>query len=253
MAKTCIFCGDPANSMEDVFPLWIIRMLRRSAAERVPMRTYRYRQPPREWMTLNSVLKAKLVCRACNNGWMSRLEDQLKPIFTPMILGNPVTVTPSQQERICTWLTKCALLFDAMDDGEVFYDALDRHHFRRKVEPFYNGVNVWLGHYAGTNGRAFFDHRTLRAPVSSGNSVKMHVLTISLGKVVLQMGSVKMLDYKDMGKNFEMQPIGPRFAEATVQIWPMNLGGISWPPAVSLNDTDKHMKFLAYRFGGDKV
>lgn len=251
MDKTCIFCDGRVNSKEDLPPKWIIRLLKKSPKEKVPMRTYRYGQAPRQWMTGDSALRVGKVCKGCNNGWMSRLENDVKPIFSPMILGTSATLTASQQERITTWLTKCTLMYDSMDKGDVFYDVFDRQHFKKTVAPF-SDTAAWLGHYSGTMARSFVDHRTLRTKFSSGGSVKTHVLTMCMGQLVLQITSVKRLE-GPLTPYTHLQTIGPRLTDALVQVWPWNLQGVPWPPSLSFNDTERHLKFFAYRFGGDKV
>lgn len=249
MKKTCIFCDGRVNSKEDILPRWVLRLLKKSCDERVPMRAQRYQGLPREWMTTDSALKVGNVCQECNNGWMSRLEAQVKPILSPMILGTPVVLTVSQQERVTAWLTKCAMMFDSMDKGEVFYDVLDRQHFRKNIAP-YSDTAAWLGHYAGAMGRAFVDHRTLHTRLASGGSVKTHVLTMSMGKLVLQIVSVKRLEYLDLSPQIDLQTIGPRLNDALVQVWPLNFRDVSWPPSLSFNDKERHLRFFAYRFGG---
>jgi hypothetical protein len=77
---------------------------------------------------------------------MCRLEDEIIPTLTPMIFGTAVALKPTQQERITTWLTKSAMIFDGMDKGDVFYDGLDRMHFKYTVFPLQDS-SVWLGHY----------------------------------------------------------------------------------------------------------
>jgi hypothetical protein len=252
MNKTCIFCDGRVDSKEDIWPKWVLRLLKKNHDERVPMRAQRYKEQPKEWPTKDSALKIGNVCQESNNGWMSRLEDQVKPILTPMILGNPVIVTPAQQQRVTAWLTKGAMMFDSMDKGEVFYDVLDRQHFRKYVAP-YSDTAAWLGHYVGNMGRAFADHRTLHTKFASGGSVKTHVLTMSMGQVVLQVVSIKRLEYLDLAPRTDLQTNGPPLNDALVQIWPLSFQEISWPPSVSFNDKERHLRFFAYRFGGDKV
>ncbi|MER3424998.1 MAG: hypothetical protein C4293_18980 [Nitrospiraceae bacterium] len=57
------------------------------------MRTYGFGQPPKDRIVAHSAQKVGNVCATCNNGWMSRLEDDLKPILTPMIIGNSISLT----------------------------------------------------------------------------------------------------------------------------------------------------------------
>ena len=143
MKKTCIFCARRADSDEDVIPKWIPRLLRKQEGERVPMRTSRFGHAPYEQLAGESIQKVGSVCDQCNNGWMSRLEEQVKPILKPMMLGNAVTLTVQQQERITTWMTKCAMMYESMATGEVFYNGLDRHHFWKTKSPL-DSTAVWL-------------------------------------------------------------------------------------------------------------
>ncbi len=252
MNKTCIFCNGRVDSKEDIWPKWVLRLLKKSREERVQMRAQRYKEQPRQWPTKDSALKIGNVCQECNNGWMSRLEGSVKAILSPMIIGTSVVLTVSQQERITAWLTKCAMMFDSMDKGDVFYDVLDRQHFKTNVAP-YSDTAAWLGHYAGSMGRAFADHRTLHTRLASGGSVKTHVLTMSIGQLVLQIVSVKRLEYFDLSPQIDLQTIGPRLTDALIQMWPLNFRDVSWPPPLSFNDGERHLRFFAYRFGGDKV
>jgi hypothetical protein len=59
------------------------------------MRTRRIHEEPREYMTANTALKVGNVCQRCNNGWMSHLENDVKLILSPMVLGSPLTLTGS--------------------------------------------------------------------------------------------------------------------------------------------------------------
>ena len=66
---------------------------------------------------------------------MCRLEEELIPTLGPMIFGTVATLNISQQERITTRLTKCSMIFDGMDKGDLFYDSLDRMHFKDTIYP----------------------------------------------------------------------------------------------------------------------
>ncbi len=82
--------------------------------------------------------------------------------------------------------------------------------------------------------------------------MKTHVLTMCMGQLVLQITSIKRLDGQ-LTPYTQLQTIGPLLTDALVQIWPWNLKGAQWPPSLSFNDRERHLKFLAYRFGGDRV
>lgn len=189
MKKTCIFCSRRATTHEDVIPKWILRLLRKQDGERVPMRTRRLGKPPADRIVADSAQKVGSVCSGCNNGWMSRLEEDVKPILTPMVLDNSVMLTAQQQERLTTWMTKCAFLYESMMTGAVFFDGLDRHHFMNSGTPFVS-TSTWLGRYTG-EARIIVDYRLLPRQQNPGGSVLILVLTMVIGKLALQLASAK--------------------------------------------------------------
>lgn len=56
------------------------------------------------------------VCQVCNNGWMSRLEEQVKPLLSAMALGEPVDLSPIDARLVCKWVAKTALVLESLDD-----------------------------------------------------------------------------------------------------------------------------------------
>lgn len=53
----------------------------------------------------------KRFCSRCNNGWMSVIENDAKPILTKMMLGQEaiVEISPENQRRLSAWAYKVAL------------------------------------------------------------------------------------------------------------------------------------------------
>jgi hypothetical protein len=70
--ELCIFCGNPADSREDLFPRWILR--------RVDTRQPLYRRlgdaPPE--ITEDQEVRVLCACETCNNTWMSGMETTSK-------------------------------------------------------------------------------------------------------------------------------------------------------------------------------
>ncbi len=55
------------------------------------------------------------VCEPCNTGWMSDLEEQVKPVLTPLINGASTTVAAGHRRLLALWATKTAIAL-AQDD-----------------------------------------------------------------------------------------------------------------------------------------
>lgn len=89
-------------------------------------------------------------CRACNEGWMSALEQEVEPILTPLIRDQPRTLDAIQQERIAVWATKTVLAFGPTTPGGVTVASRELYGwFGRKQLPL-PGSLVWLARYTGT-------------------------------------------------------------------------------------------------------
>ncbi len=85
MAK-CIFCPAPVDSKEDAFPKWLMRRFpqsgmleRQRSIDDIP-RCFRTKSPFK--------MVVECVCRSCNNGWMSVLQNLAKPVIE-RLLDNP--------------------------------------------------------------------------------------------------------------------------------------------------------------------
>ena len=207
------------------------------------------------WLAKNSPLQFKEVCKKCNNEWMSELETEAIPIMTPLICGEAMTLNAKQQIIIGAWATKCSMLFDAHDEGDIFYDRLDCLHFREHLTPLLGSTNIWLGRY-NTSGspRAFTEHRSLRTPLwRSGHPVKSHIYTMAFGFLVLQIVSIKRTVHEHSACRINFQyVINMPWSKLTVEIWPnaFELKSARWPPSLAFDDSVYHLQLLTDRFGG---
>ena len=121
MALVCVYCNGEDSSKEHVWPRWI----RKHASEVMGISAPNTQQyagaqeshgviPNRSTERLgNSRLSMTInrVCEDCNTGWLSDLEEGVKPILRPMIEGKARPLTPTDQAVLITWATKTALNF----------------------------------------------------------------------------------------------------------------------------------------------
>ncbi len=132
-ARPCVFCGSTAGiTDEHVWPKW----LRAHAADLAPERythtsgfartaadafteapTVLVRQPG----TILG-LRARAVCRECNGGWMSGLEQRAKPILLNMMSaarpGSVLTLGPDQAATVAAWAIKTAWMREETAPGD---------------------------------------------------------------------------------------------------------------------------------------
>jgi hypothetical protein len=120
-SQVCRFCNNvPAQwSNEHIFPEWLMSYLN------VPEGDLLYQgyatadtgeplKAPRIHATSNFV--DGRVCSTCNNGWMSALENEAKPILIPLIEGKRLVqnLTMAERQTVAKWATKTASLISCV-------------------------------------------------------------------------------------------------------------------------------------------
>src|SRR5262245_41546104 len=104
-ARHCIFCGRQGSSKEDIFPLWVTRVLAENGPFSVRNSHGRNKQ------NLGTFgLFTREVCPRCNNGWMSTLESSANPLLSPILTGTSAKWDLDEQRVVATWAFKTALM-----------------------------------------------------------------------------------------------------------------------------------------------
>jgi hypothetical protein len=135
--KTCIFCGGFNLSKEHVWPNWTHKVLtdnpspahhewhntfsnKGTVVKESGMRT-------RQGSTFTK--KLRVVCKTCNNGWMSRLENDTKPILLTLIQGEPTLLDREQQTLLAQWIVLKVMITEWSRPLEAFIPKEDRRAF----------------------------------------------------------------------------------------------------------------------------
>lgn len=87
--------------------------------------------------------KIRVVCKKCNNGWMSQLEDLAKPILTPLIVGEPIVLNRDQQRIVAEWITLKMMVSEHNIPPDVILPQIDRDNFftDRTIPPYFH---IWV-------------------------------------------------------------------------------------------------------------
>jgi hypothetical protein len=114
----CIFCDSNDMSKEHVIADWAYRAF---ARKRKPANGLRASISTTGRLSVhpgNPVLTAKVVCRACNNEWLSEIDEAACAVLRPVIRGeHEVRLTHEGQTAVAAWLYKSALILDAAENG----------------------------------------------------------------------------------------------------------------------------------------
>jgi len=173
--RPCIFCGNPADSKEDLFPRWILK--------RVVTRQPLYRQmgdaPPA--ITEDQEVRIPCVCKECNNTWMSGMETTLKKFLGPMIEDFSLSPDRQNQQNLAEWAVKGAMINDAVDPHPRFFTDAECYTFKQK-RTIPDRTLVFAARFTGrsldSNGVDF----SLIDPRSGDLLVRGHVYNVMVGK-----------------------------------------------------------------------
>lgn len=118
MSSKCIFCGQPLGkvikSKEHVFPVWLLRQLDISDTEITEtwFSSLGFTKSQRSH-SFGSILLGS-ICRSCNSGWMSMLEQRIKPIFLRAFEGSVENLVLAKEEAtdLASWVLKTAIVLN---------------------------------------------------------------------------------------------------------------------------------------------
>ena len=226
----CVFCGFEGKlSNEHVFPAWLRPYLSHPDGEGTHSRTelrdgkeilHRERRGnPASWTV-------KSVCRDCNHGWMSTLEESAKPRLLPMIQGHGRTLNNSAQALVASWGVKTALVAGSKFPPQIplaFYGD-----FREAGAPV-EQTRVWLGHAPHLEAhtmdwRPMRTHRDDENPPYEPNGFQ----------AVLSVGHLVVFVVAWRGRKPPLHKVFDVFEFALVKIWPTHPPAAAWPPSATI-------------------
>jgi hypothetical protein len=187
--------------------------------------------PPATHSNREIDVQVKCLCHDCNHGWLSDMEEATRPVLTPMIKGQHVSLSPNDQTLIATWMMKLTLLLPHTDSSAPNpFTPQDRARFRHDRLPL-PLTWIWLAGYKGSTSAVqswgrFPAHREQPTPVS--DPAALCNVTVSVGHLALQLLALRTQGPDLQESNRDWVPI-------TTGIWPSG-GTVTWPPRFSLDD-----------------
>ncbi len=223
--RKCLFCNEDANSKEHVWPQWILRL----PPARRPVRQ---RLGTGKEVTYSGDFKLKGVCSTCNNGWMSELETEAKPILGPIVQDLSIQLDLEDQTKIARWAFKTAIVLEGTKERSM------KRYFESGLGPGLRTSGHILGRTMIWIGRSSESGLYARASDIQYNldgqnlSAEATVTTMVVGHVVFQVVSAVFPAEKDaeaVGIPLHIDDWGRVLAT----IWPASRV-FTWPPAESI-------------------
>lgn len=236
--RACIFCGEQATSKEDAWPpRWLTRWLTKRflTSELAHVEAERKGVSLAKWRASSANIRVGCVCAACNNGWMSRLEETarqiVEPLFESLFEQQRQAIDSRSLPTLAAWSVKTAMVLESLTpDLPPFYSTSDRTQLRL-THKIPQRTCVWLA--------ACAEQKTIYAAAKhlagGDRSPGLHGLatTMAFGPMAIQVLAFRVPAAipADTKVTFELRE-GP-WDEVLVPVWPVQ-GSPMWPPRQGL-------------------
>jgi len=154
-AGLCIFCRGRGLSKEHLFSDWLRVLFPRHAGHTHTLgeavRFDAQNNPTfatTQHQGHSGTKKFRIVCKRCNNEWLSGIDDAARIAVTPLIQGIAVTLKPEMQAQIAIWLAKIAMVGDSRRRKSSKIPQAQRDWLRERGFPP-QGWEVWIAPYSG--------------------------------------------------------------------------------------------------------
>jgi hypothetical protein len=233
VARTCAFCGHPADSREHLFADWLDKALP-SDEQMLHFRQLGTDGTTRhEWSRRPFRDKVRFVCSGCNSGWMSDLEKAAAPLLRDPITRTRCAFTTPQQQVLATWAVKTSLVFQASPTDDPIAPHEHFAHLRERRSPPHQ-ITVWRGsHYRARDGAAnsVFLQRPLRFDPEDERFDEAQIRSAGSGYLnFLAVGGISFLLVGHHFANRISVDYRGHLAEALIRIWPYSAPIVAWPP-----------------------
>ncbi len=188
-----------------------------------------------QWQDDELNLKAKVVCKPCNETWMSQLEGETKPILKDVILrGQQTTLRERDIALVAAVAFKNTVVADHMHTRGPFFTLRERRDFRyTRLIP--TGVQMWLGSIAEQRG--LFKSMYAKLPRRDSRSFQLNIFTYAVGHLVVQTVTSRYQRKNDRRHAPPLYVTQDRnWNQVSLPFWPSDGTPITWPPAAHMGN-----------------
>src|SRR5437588_2354842 len=171
--RFCIFCGKPGLTREHLWADWVKKYIPKdmknySSLFAVVHPTH---SEPRRKEQSGDIRSRRLrvVCKSCNTGWMSRLQEKAKPYLLPLILGEVSAFDANTQSLLSSWIAMFVMVAEHLNPHTVTTLQEQRTHLFETGKALSANWKIWIGDYERGNWVGQLAHFTV--PVSSSDHV----------------------------------------------------------------------------------
>lgn len=227
--RTCMFCSGKVSSREDAWPKWLMKRFPYSDIARIYAECGQHNLG--NWRTVKPKLIVKRLCSDCNNNWMSRLENEAKPIIESILDDNTKTLDVSAQSTLALWAVKTAMVLETIDSNRPWFYSDNERRLMYSAQTIPQRTSVWIAKCIDHPNvySAAKDHRTEQG----NNGVHAFVITMAFGTLAFQVVSIKTPAEipSNIAVTYDVSD-GP-WGQTLTQVWPVSRN-LLWPPHYGL-------------------
>lgn len=241
----CIFCGVTLTrknvSREHVIAAWLGQFIAKDKANYHYLKATTHRDRSDVDFRIRGgdpqSRTVRCVCRSCNSGWMSELQNRVKPTVSRLVRGECFRLDESSKNELAAWVATAVMVSEYDDPETVAISEVDRAwlYASHRAPPDWR---IWFGDYSrDTWTPGWIRHHLLVVDddagqlVSPASSSNTQIVTYVLGRLLIHVMSSAVTGIVT-GWTW-----GDRQASCLRQIWPSTPFSITWPPP-TLNDND---------------
>ena len=240
----CVFCGTTGLTKEHMWPDWLRAYIPRTANEHREGATIVHLDEEEETISRRTgdphSRRIRCVCRTCNNGWMSRMQETTKQFLVPMLVGDSTSLDRRGQRAVSAWSAMLVMVAEHVQREMIAIPGADRARLRaRQMAPPH--WRIWIGRHSRRE-HPLFTHRVLSfvpreeferlgGPAARVDS-NTQTSTICLGKHLL----IHVMSSDVAWSIVRRWRLRTEISAGLTQIWPTKTPTVSWPPSRALTD-----------------
>jgi hypothetical protein len=256
--KICIFCArrDAKISAEHIWPVWSHGLFGELPDSYHRVTTHltggRNVGEATKWERAGKAFTRtiRVACVDCNSGWMSNLENRVKPFLGPMMKGQWIALNADARSVVAKWIAMKVISFDSSDYIGPVKDIPRKHVYDQPIRSammergevplnFY----IWLASGGGPKWRCYLWQHSIPVSVAPQNLIlpqpykpkkptkpNLQLTTFGIGDVVAH-----IIAATEPGI-LETLPL--RYPSGLSRLWPLASEDLVWPAATKFGDAE---------------
>jgi len=183
-----------------------------------------------DWPTKE--LLVKRVCPDCNNGWMSRLENNAKPILESILDDKLGALDAPAQCTLALWAVKTAMVLETIDSSQTWFYSDDERRLMCVMQTIPPRTSVWIAkciHQPNVYSAAKHLYT-----LPGGEGAHAFAVTMAFGSLAFQVVTIETPAEVSANVIVTYDVSDGPWDQTLVQIWPTSHTTQIWPPAYGL-------------------